>query len=283
MKNLNLLLITYLLFSCSLDKGKDKSPLNFNIKDSETAQTNVDSGNNDAEDIEELTPKEQLQKIEDDKKLEWERIIVEAKLSFEPIRELTSKKCFDCHNSNRDLPFYGRILPRYNPVTKHQVDGLKALDMAEIFPLKAQGEPTQLSLLNALKSSVLDRTMPLKSYKIFYPSRKIKDEDEQRFLDWVDPLIEKIENFEEKYNDLYAANDLKSRATKIVQAKCLRCHGNGVSKGGFGGMENFESLSDAETSLIYSVSESGEMPPDQRMRLTADELQLLKDYIASLK
>lgn len=281
--------LSLLVSSCSLDKS-DKSKLEFSPSNDQSKDISLDNDNNQNQAQEEPSLQQKLKSLEEEKRLEWDKIIIDAKLEFEPLREMVAKKCFDCHNSNRELPFYGRVFTKVNPVTKHQVEGLKALDMAEIFPLKANGEPSQISLLKAIRSSVLDRTMPLKSYTFFYPRKKINDQDEQRFLDWIDPLIENIENFEQKYEDLYGQNDIQSRGAKLIDNKCMRCHGNGNQRGGFGGMENLKNLSEkyinfdeAEKSLIYKVSQNGSMPTDPRERLNDQELQLFIDYINSLK
>ena len=102
--------------------------------------------------------------------------------------------------------------------------------------------------------------------------------------------IEDIENFEQKYEDLYGQNDIQTRGAKLIDNKCMRCHGNGNQRGGFGGMENLVNLSEkyinfdeAEKSLIYKVSQNGSMPTDPRERLNDQELQLFIDYINSLR
>ncbi len=75
--------------------------------------------------------------------------------------------------------------------------------------------------------------------------------------------------------------------TRVFSAKCFRCHANGVSKGGFGGMHDLEAMAnskfvDLETpdfSELYMVSESGEMPPSSRDRLTSEEVQTILEWI----
>ena len=121
--------LSLLVSSCSLDKS-DKSKLEFSPSNDQSKDTSIDNNNTQNQAQEEPSPQQKLKSLEEEKKLEWDKIVNDAKLEFEPLREMVAKKCFDCHNSNRELPFYGRVFTKVNPVTKHQVEGLKALDMA---------------------------------------------------------------------------------------------------------------------------------------------------------
>lgn len=228
------------------------------------------------------------EKLLNEKSEDWAKIVEQARITYAPIAKMVKKKCLDCHDSLTPLPFYGRIFPSRNPVTKHQVDGLKSLDFANVFPLKAKGSPPQLALLKAIRSSVTERTMPLKSYLIAYPLRRIRKKDQKSFLAWIDPLIEEIESFDEKYAVLTRGLSKEQKVTRLFQSKCLRCHGNGNNRGSFGGMDNYDelfkdkkaiNLESPEKSPIYTLSVSGRMPVDKAQRLTQEELDLLLEWI----
>ena len=226
-------------------------------------------------------------KLLEEKNLEWKEIQKDALSSFKKIEKIVRKKCYDCHDSNTKLPFYRRPFPRINPINRHQVEGLEAFDFARKFPLKSLGSDNQLSLLNAFRNSVLDRTMPLKSYRLVYPFRKIKKKDQVVLLGWIDPLIEKIEQFEEKYSELVIDTSPKGMAQRVFSAKCFRCHANGTSKGGFGGMEdlealkksNFVNLKNPTLSEIFTISQSNEMPPNIKEKLNEEELEIILLWI----
>ena len=91
-----------------------------------------------------------------EKKKAWSNIVSEAVVSFKNIESVMQKKCFDCHDKNTKTPIDGRIVPRINPVYHHQQDGIKALDFSQKFPLLAKGNPSQISLLKAIKNEVID-------------------------------------------------------------------------------------------------------------------------------
>ena len=165
--------------------------------------------------------------------------------------------------------------------------GLKALDFSRIFPLNAKGNPPQLSLLKAVRATVVDRTMPLKIYTAFYPFRKIRTKDETAILNWLDPLIESIEDFVAKYAEFTIDPSPTGRVKKIFMNKCFRCHANGNNDGGFGDMQKLDALKKSSyvdldkptESILYKITESGEMPTNPRERLSEAELQDIVDWI----
>lgn len=220
-----------------------------------------------------------------EKKRVLEQIISDAKLGFKEIKPLLQKKCFDCHDSNTKLPSYGRVFPKINPIYKHQVEGIKALDFVNGYPLKAQGHPPQISLLKSIRNEVLDREMPLKSYTLVYRSKRIFKEDEQRILYWTDSLIARLEDYSAKYES--TESNPKSDALKILEMKCYRCHANGVAKGGFGDMEDtkkllsskYVNLKNPDMSEIYKLSENREMPTNKRDALNDQELFTLREWL----
>jgi mono/diheme cytochrome c family protein len=218
------------------------------------------------------------------KKLTAEAIVSDANAGFQELKPLLKQKCFDCHDSGTRLPFYGRIFPSRNPITHHQVDGLKALDFGKGYPFKALGNPPQISLLKAIRDSVEDRSMPIKIYRTFYPRRKITQTDAEKILAWVNPLIARLEEFSLKYETVV---EPAAVAQQIFEQKCFRCHANGNAQGGFGEMEKtpvlltgkFVDLKDPEGSRLYIEVEKGTMPPSKRERLTADELGSIREWL----
>lgn len=272
-----------LVSSCQDEKG----PLRFSLK--RDPQTFTEQRTD--EEIKAMERELWLKKLAQDYETDLLSLELNAKESFASVKEIVQKKCSDCHDSRVKLPFYGRVLPRVNPVNKHQKEGLIALDFKESYPLLAKGDPPQLALLKAIKASVLDRSMPLKSYLIVYPWRRITKKNAKKLLDWVNPLIEEHERISEKYQPLFEAQTPKAKVERLFSLKCLRCHGNGNNRGGLGGLEDLEAVAknpklintdEPPLSNIYKVCESGEMPTDPRERLTPEELATLLEWIETL-
>lgn len=219
----------------------------------------------------------------------WKEINDDAKVSFESVKDIFTNKCMNCHDSNFKLPLYGRVFEKINPVHKHQVDGLKSFNFAEGFPFQAQGNPPQVAILKSIRSSIIERTMPIKSFTMVYPKKKIDEEDEKRILAWIDPIIEKIESYEVTFNSVN--QDIGSLAHKILEMKCFRCHANGNARGGFGGMENTEVLlngkyvskENPEQSKIFTTVRDGQMPPNKMETLSAEEQYVIRDWLQSFQ
>ncbi len=227
--------------------------------------------------------------FEIEKKRTLKELSDDAKTSFADVRDILTNKCMNCHDSNFKLPFYGRIFESINPVTKHQVEGLAAFNFAEGYPFGIKGNPQQVSNLKALRNSIVTKSMPLKSFTVVYPKKKINEEDEKRLLAWIDPLINKIEDYELKFNSVSGQN-IEAQAAKVLETKCFRCHANGNARGGFGGMEKTEELlkskyvskTNPDSSKIFKTIQSGEMPPNKADSLTAEEQYVIKDWLEKI-
>lgn len=235
-----------------------------------------------------LTEEDRLRALREEKEAAWKIIVTEANVSFKEIEGTIQRKCFACHDANTKTPIYGRILTNVNPVYRHQKDGIKVLDFSKRFPFQAQGNPSQISLLKAIKNEVVDRSMPLKAYTTFYPGRKINENDEEQILAWVDPLLEKLEDFEERYQN--TEGNLNGQVHKIFEQKCFRCHANGNDRGHFGNMQDtaalikgrYVDLKNPLQSAIYKLSLAKKMPPNPRDALAEEELLLMGEWLENL-
>lgn len=271
-----LLLFTAVLTSCG---GKDKSALKFRDAKTEALEAAI------AKTAKQLANEEAKKKILAEKNLVWEEINTEARESYKNIKDLVENKCTNCHDANFKLPFYGRIAKGINPVHKHQVDGLASWDFSGGFPFKAKGNPPTIALLKSIKNAFIERTMPIKSFTIVYPGKKISDNDEKRIIDWVDPIIEKLEDFDKRFNP--KSTDVATRAVKILELKCYRCHAVGNEKGKFGDMEKtaelikgkFIDLERPDQSILYTQIFQGKMPPSKLEALDMDEMNTIRDWL----
>lgn len=218
----------------------------------------------------------------------WDDILFEARTSYKKIQPIVENKCSSCHDSEKKLPLYGRILKPLNPVYKHQFEGLKSLDVSGGFPFKAQGNPPTISIMKAIRNAVTEREMPIKAYTTVYPGRKINVDDEALITDWVDPIVLKLSEFDKTYNP--SSKDVADRAQKILELKCFRCHANGNSKGGFANMEKVEVLQKSkyinherpDLSELYLQVTEGKMPPSKKETLDIDEMNTIRDWLETL-
>lgn len=271
-----LLVLLFLLTSCGGPFSKDITELNF-----------VNKSKKVIADQQALKLKrEEERRLFDQQKIQmWNEINLEARNSFLVIKPLFDNKCMNCHDSNFKLPLYGRLFGKINPVKKHQDDGLKVLDYNEGFPFKALGNPPQIALLKSIRSAFIERTMPLKSFTSVYPKKKINSTDEQLLLNWIDPIIKKFEVYENKFNTVDLS--IPSKAQRILELRCFRCHANGNAKGGFGNMENTIALINGkyfdadnfEKSELFQSINTGEMPPSRLEALSDEEINYVRSWL----
>lgn len=259
--------------------SKDKSALKFS--DAQIEQNRAFLEAQKKQEAKEL----EKQKFLAEKNRVWSEINSDALESYQSIKEIVDHKCSSCHDSSNKLPLYGRIFKPLNPVHKHQVEGLKALDVAKGFPFSAQGNPPTIALLKSIRNAITERSMPIKSYTLVYPRRKITEEDEAKIIDWIDPVIEKLVEFDQKY--VPTSKDLAVRANKILELKCYRCHANGNAKGSVGNMQNipellkskYVNLERADQSILYTQIFQGKMPPSKLESLDSDEMKTVSDWL----
>ncbi len=278
-----LLVLSFLFTACSAPFSDKATTLTFVDKKTKEAQEKVDSLRKN-----EALKKEREEKqrqFELEKKTELIIIAKDAKKSFESIKPLFDQKCMNCHNANFKLPLYGRVFGKINPVKKHQDDGLKSLEYSEGYPFKAQGNPPQVALLKSIRNAFIEKTMPIKSFTSVYPSKKINSVDEQLLLNWIDPIIEKLEKYEVKYNSIDTS--IPSKAQKVLELKCFRCHANGNNRGGFNGMEKTDELLKSkyidltaiDKSKLYESMVTGEMPPSRLEALSNEEINDVRSWL----
>ena len=280
-----LLLSLFILTSCSNSKGT--SALSF----SDSVEVKKEElSHREALEIEKKKAQEEAKaKFLEDKKVTWVEINEDAKETFKAVSPILENKCYSCHDANTKLPLYGKIFKGINPVSKHQVEGLKALDLSKGFPFQAQGNPPTVSLLKSIKNAFIEKTMPIKAYTFFYPHKKITAEDQKALIDWIDPVIQNFEEYEVNFNTVQETTDVTVQATKILEMKCYQCHANSNHRGSFGDMENtaallkskYINLDKPEDSKLFASVATFKMPPSKLDKLTVDELNTVRDWLDS--
>ena len=281
------LIIFFFLFALSSCGPSEKGDLKF------TEFPGSNSGqlpSTDSEQIKELQEQLlQLRARQKEKEQDWQELVHFAQETFIKVQPLLKSKCYACHDQETPLPFYGKPFPSKNSVKKHREDGIKALDFSVQFPLKSLGNTPQSILLKAIKTSLLDKTMPLKRYIIFLPWKRVSKKDRAEIFEWIDPLLIELEEFEAKYardDD----NSLESQVRRIFQNKCFQCHANGNARGGYGNMQDLTALvqsslinrempSDSKLMKLMDRSMEPAMPPSLRQAMSSDELALIQEWI----
>ena len=98
--------------------------------------------------------------------------IKQINLSYQKqVKPIFEKKCFDCHGTITDFPWYYNI-PGIKQLMDHDIAEAKEhMDMTNDFPFGGHGSP--VSDLNSLRESIVNGTMPILMYRLTHPDSKI--------------------------------------------------------------------------------------------------------------
>jgi uncharacterized membrane protein len=105
-----------------------------------------------------------------------ERYLVDVKPIFQ-------KKCFDCHSSKTQFPWYS-IIPGPRQLIQHDIEKAhEHLDMDADFPFKSHAEP--LEDLEAINETISKDEMPPWRYRILHRGSALTMEEKEVVHRWV--------------------------------------------------------------------------------------------------
>ncbi len=112
------------------------------------------------------------------------------------VKPIFLKKCFDCHSSQTQFPWYHSI-----PGVSHLIDadiaeGKKHLDMTKDFPFQGHGSPEDD--LQAIGETLQKETMPPLSYRLMHWESLPTSEEKKIMLGWIAQSLEVLGNGEKR-------------------------------------------------------------------------------------
>jgi len=122
----------------------------------------------------------------------------ELKLSLQEINEpylkdimpIFQKKCFDCHTSQTQFPWYQKI-PGIRQWIQRDIDEAKMhLDMEPGFPFKSHAAP--IEDLEAIDQSITKNEMPPLRYRIMHSGSALSADEKAKVHHWVEFGKEKL-------------------------------------------------------------------------------------------
>jgi len=122
----------------------------------------------------------------------------ETKSSLEEINEqylkdikpFFQKKCFDCHSSQTQFPWYQKIPGVKQWIQKDIEEAKTHLDMDSDFPFKSHATP--IEDLEAIDKSISSNEMPPLRYRILHSDSALSDEEKEQVHQWVEFGKEKL-------------------------------------------------------------------------------------------
>jgi hypothetical protein len=121
-----------------------------------------------------------------------QKTINQINISYQKkVKPIFKKKCFDCHGTITDFPWYYNI-PGIKQLMDHDIAEAKEhMDMTNDFPFGGHGSP--VSDLNSLRESIVNGTMPILMYRLTHPDSKINQTEQKIVFEWIDNAIKTLE------------------------------------------------------------------------------------------
>jgi mono/diheme cytochrome c family protein len=198
-------------------------------------------------------------------------------------------KCIDCHHREVAPPWYA-ALPLLGPRVERDVRwGRQRLDLSRPYPFLDPEHAEALggrAYLVALRTAVLDESMPPMLYRLTHPLSSLDADEERTLLGWVDEALA-------EWDRPGPEAALADRVSDVVRNRCARCHNEGVHddmNGAFDFVsdlpflaedEDYVVAGDAEGSPLFErlVDGSDPMPPSPNDALSPDEIELVREWI----
>ena len=209
---------------------------------------------------------------------------------YEPVREIFETKCYDCHTTdvmNRRLPL-AASLPVVADLVQDDINrGVGALDLSAGFPFGHRQDDGDHIVdfdrleadLRALDRSIAIESMPPSHYVMAHPTRAL-DAEESAVIDaWLEMAHVEL-------GMTRSSGDVTPEGIAgLLMDRCGRCHG--TSGPGVSNVGDLAGLAEAgavvpgapSESILFTVVESGRMPPDGEPGLSTAEIRRLEEWI----
>ncbi len=113
----------------------------------------------------------------------------------EPVKELITNSCYDCHSNQTKYPFYARIAPISWYIDNHISEGKEKLNFSD---WGNYSKRDKISALVEICDVLSDGSMPLKSYIRLHKTARMDEFQIEAICDWADAeakrIIEKNQN-----------------------------------------------------------------------------------------
>lgn len=207
---------------------------------------------------------------------------------LEQVAPVLLAKCGDCHHSEVEAPWYAAV-PFAGDLVKRDIEwGRQRLDLSLPVPFVAGRDVGPRSYLIALRTALLDDTMPPLAYLLSHPMGTLSDDERGRVVRWVERALAAISAREETEEE-----GTYEHVIALIRNRCVRCHRDGVAldmNGEFVDVADLEFLvedgeyidpDDIDASKLFErvSSEEEPMPPSPNDRLSAEDLASLRRWI----
>jgi len=206
------------------------------------------------------------------------------------VKPIFQKKCFDCHNSRENPPWYSGWGVGgswdLNPIVNDMVDGQDSLQLVMDYPFMTKNNSVkQPALIRAIRSVAKDKSMPPTKYTAIHWGSKLTEEDQGVIKDWADKSLEEMACLETPPASPKAQSPA-ARAKTVFENKCVACHnkpnkyfGVATDLAHIATTKYIDKASPANSTIYQEISDGNppDMPPDTP--LTQPEKDAILDWI----
>jgi hypothetical protein len=107
--------------------------------------------------------------------------------SYQSVRPILEKGCFDCHSSYTKYPWYHKLPIIGGMMDDHIKEGREHLDLSNDFPFGRYR--SQVNALKDIKDEVEEGDMPLWSYRLAHWSAAPDDTEKDSLFAWIDSSL----------------------------------------------------------------------------------------------
>ena len=211
------------------------------------------------------------------------------------VAPVLAPRCGSCHDSRVDPPWYA-ALPIVGAFIREDIEmGRLYLDLARAFPFRdpeLRGEVGRRAHLYGLRAAISDGSMPPRAYRLVHPGSGLSASQQEALRRFLDEALAEVAD-DDPEAGLGPPSYRAARA--LLRDRCARCHNPKIPAEIHDGFdfagdlrllvedEEYVEPGEPEESEIYEHVLPGAeepMPPSPEDRLTAEEREILRRWIA---
>jgi hypothetical protein len=116
-------------------------------------------------------------------------VTIQSKLHVPPeVDEILRRSCYDCHSHETRWPWYSAIAPSRWLLAKDVADGRQHMNFSQwtYNNLRSVGK------LDQMVQEIDEGEMPLRSYLLMHPSKRLSEQEKNLIFDWVEKERERL-------------------------------------------------------------------------------------------
>jgi len=120
-------------------------------------------------------------------------IYAEINKSYLNIKPIFKDKCFDCHSSTTNYPWYHSLPVVGSFLDDHIKHAREHIDFSNDFPFKSKDDLVEI--LGELREEIEENEMPLMSYRVLHWGKTIEGAQQDSVFNWIDQTVAALKQF----------------------------------------------------------------------------------------